>query len=51
MSELHENIEKYLNLFVENHVGKDFKFRPGQKEAIIDIVITYFDEKKKIYLL
>jgi len=44
-------ILEYLDLFVKNHAGEKFEFRLGQKEAIIDIVQTYFDESKKMYLL
>lgn len=46
-----KSIEKYLNMFVENHAGSDYVFRTGQKETIIDIVETYIEGKKKIYLL
>lgn len=44
-------IQEYLDMFVKNHAGEKFTFRPGQKEAIIDIVKTYLGEQKKMYLL
>lgn len=44
-------INEYLDIFVKNHTEEDFKFRLGQREAIVDIVQTYFGEKKTLYLL
>mgnify|MGYP000937101380 CR=1 FL=1 len=51
---LQEKIEFHISNYIKDHgtnLHKNFKFRPGQKEAIVDIVNTFFDDKRKLHVL
>ena len=45
------DIEQKLQDFKETFLPEDFKWRKGQKEAIIQIVETYFEGKYKVVIL
>lgn len=45
------SLEKILDEYVENFFGKDFRYRPQQKEAILDILESFFDASCNLYLL
>lgn len=44
-------LEKMLDKHVVETLGKDFTFRPQQKEAILDILGSFFDGQCNLYLL
>jgi len=44
-------IEKRLKEIVKNKFGEDFYFRPGQYEAIVDILDTYYNGNTDTYVL
>lgn len=48
---LRESIEAAMTKFVNEHAGPEFTFRPGQREAIITIIVTYLEKDKKHYFL
>ena len=43
--------ERRIEEIAIKNFGKDFKFRPHQKETIIDILRTFFDGEENLYLL
>lgn len=45
------NIEEKLQEFKNTFLPKNFKWRIGQKEAIIEIIQTYLDKKYKVVIL
>jgi len=49
--EVLEIISTELKEFVETFFPKDFKWRPGQKEAILEIITTYHQNKHKVVIL
>jgi ATP-dependent DNA helicase DinG len=45
------NIESSLNNFVQHFFGKDFQYRNGQREIILDILNFYTENPEGLYLL
>lgn len=43
--------EQMLDEYVLETYGKDFKFRPQQKEVILDIINAFYDAECNLYLL
>jgi Rad3-related DNA helicase len=46
-----ERLTKMLDDYTLNTYGKDFIFRPQQKDAILDIISAFFDANCNLYLL
>ena len=46
-----EAIQAKLTRLVPENFGEDFKFRPGQLEAVVDILDTYFNTDIDTYIL
>jgi len=46
-----KQIEKYIDDFTESFMPPQFQWRKGQKEAIIQIILTYFEGKHKAVIL
>ena len=46
-----EQISSRVEWVAKEKFGKDFTFRPGQKEAIIDILNTYYNTEVDTYIL
>ena len=46
-----EQITSRVEWVAKEKFGKDFEFRPGQKEAIIDILNTYYNTEVDTYIL
>ena len=46
-----ERLEKMLDSYTLRTYGRDFSFRPQQKEVILDIVNTFFEGDCNLYLL
>ena len=46
-----EEIEAKLDALVPKKFGEDFAFRPGQREAVVDILDTYFNSDIDTYVL
>jgi Rad3-related DNA helicase len=45
------NTERMLDQYVLETYGENFKFRPQQKEVIIDIINSFYDAECDLYLL
>jgi Rad3-related DNA helicase len=46
-----QRLEKMLDGYILRTFGRDFVFRPQQKEVILDIVNAFFDSNCNLYLL
>ena len=46
-----EEIEKKVETFASENLGSDFKFRPHQKEVIIDIILNILNHEHKNYIV
>jgi hypothetical protein len=46
-----EIIIERVEAVAKKKFGKDFSFRPGQKEAIIDILDSYYNSDVETYIL
>ena len=46
-----KSLEPMLDKYTEENYGSDFKFRPQQKEAVLDILEAFFDANCNLYLL
>ena len=43
-----EEIEKKVEKFASENLGNDFKFRPHQKETIVDIILNILNHEQSI---
>jgi len=46
-----QRLEKMLDSFILRTFGRDFYYRPQQKEVVLDIVKTFFEGNCNLYLL
>jgi hypothetical protein len=46
-----EQIEQKVRRITDVKFGKEFMFRPGQLEAIVDILDTYLNSEVDTYIL